>query len=107
MHFVVAPEQPQVTLPQAFVSVVPHCEPHFGRSQHCSFTHADPAPHVNVREPQSLVTVPQYVALGRAGSAQQVPALPACVSEQSDPAAHAHLSAPPQPSSSPVPHFPT
>jgi hypothetical protein len=75
-HFVVAPEQAQVTLPQALASVVSHCEPHFGSSQHCSFTQVDPAAQANVRAPQALVSVPQYVGFGRAGSAQQVPGPP-------------------------------
>jgi hypothetical protein len=103
----VAPEHPQVTLPQALVNVMPHCEPHLGSSQHCSFMQVDPAAHANVREPQALLTVPQYVGLGLAGNAQQVPAFPGCDSEQTEPAAQAHLSEPPQPSASEVPHAPT
>jgi hypothetical protein len=63
----------QTTLPQAFVSVLPHCPAQFGKSQQALSMHTDAAPQPNRRVPQELVTSPQKSALGRDGKLQHLP----------------------------------
>jgi hypothetical protein len=78
---------------------------HFGNAQQVPLaaSQACPAPHLQMRLPQSFIKVTPHCPSHR-GSSQQVPAMPLVFELQALPAAHAHLSVEPQPSGKAEPH---